>query len=72
MLRPDRIRDIKSLRKLTVLLGKLGIKSCYHVFNRSSYSLPIGVPPLTTYVYGYGLADCKALMERKHDYDTKN
>ena len=64
-LRPhdQRIPDIKSVRRLTYILGKLGINSCISTYRIS----PLYYNNKRS-SYGLGLAEAKAYIENKYDY----
>jgi hypothetical protein len=72
-----KIPDIKALRSLTRLLGKLEVPSLHHTYVDESYrqycidrAIPMEQDKLYVKTYGYGLAESKAFVERWFDYQT--
>lgn len=71
---PERIMMIKALRDMTRVLGKLGLKSCYHDnqgyidFYKQNSPVPktwINLPD--RYRYGWGLKEAKDAVENYLD-----
>lgn len=69
-----KIPDIKVIRALSKLLGKLQIKPCYNIIDNTDYIKHLessGVPhdmERFQYFYGYGLAEAKAFVEQWFNY----
>ena len=68
-----KIPDIKALRGLSRLLGKLHIPCCYHRFTEVTYdyddnNVLIGTHDIVKEGYGFGLKESKDFVERWFDY----
>lgn len=73
-IRTDKIADIKLIRRLTQLLGKCGIKSCYHNWEETEYlydenHIRVGQKTLYKVSYGWGLKVTKDYVESKYEYE---
>lgn len=64
-IRYDKISDIKHMRRMTGLLGKLGIKCLIRSYDTG----PFNGPKIVTH-YGLGLKETKDLVERMFVYQT--
>lgn len=69
-----KIPDIKAVRSLTRLLGKLHIPSCYHRYDEltpqyNDIGQHIGDKLITKEAYGYGLKESKDFVEAWFEYE---
>lgn len=73
----QKIFDIKALRAITRLLGKLHISPCYTKHTDTEYIYDkagnlIHTFPIVKEFYGIGLAEAKAYVEKKYIYNIPN
>lgn len=69
-----KIPDIKAVRSLTRLLGKIGIKDLYRDNPTYWEGIRLGYPPHPMYppkVYGLGLKEAKDYIEAKYNYKER-
>jgi hypothetical protein len=71
-----KIPDIKVIRALTRLLGKLHIPSCHRIYTDEGYRQwcqssghPIQHEKLYTEIFGWGLKESKDYVELKYSYE---
>ena len=73
----NKIPDIKALRSLTRLLGKLHVPSCYYTYEDTAYEYSEETGKLiNTYqvkkeAYGFGLKESKDFVEGWFEYDQQ-